>query len=68
MRPTMAKNQYNKADLKYFRIDLKEISPNKYSVCSKIDGMLWYKTKYKAKASIKSKDLNEKIMIIRSKI
>ena len=37
----MAKTQYNNADLKYFRIDLKEISPNKYSVCSKIDGMLW---------------------------
>ena len=36
----MAKNQYNKADLKYFRIDLKETSPNKYPVCSKIDGML----------------------------
>jgi len=41
----MAKNQYNKADLKYLRIDLKEISPYKYSVCSKIDGMLWYRTK-----------------------
>ena len=40
MRPTMANTQYNKADLKYLRIKLKEIYPYKYSVCSKIDGML----------------------------